>query len=58
MQVVSRDWGSVPRVSHLAMTPLAEEKSGDSFEDGLVGFKGNKPTKLYKQLSSVEHHKE
>lgn len=46
MQVVSRDWGSLPRVSHLAMTPLAEEKSGDSFEDGLVGFKGNKPTKL------------
>lgn len=46
MQVVSRDWGSVPQVSHQAMTPLAGLKSGDSFEDGCVGFKGNKPSKL------------
>lgn len=46
MQVVSGDWGSVPQVSPQAMTPLAEEKSGDSFGDGCVGFKGNKPSKL------------
>lgn len=44
--MVSRDWGSVPQVSHLAMTPLAEEKSGDSFEDGRVEFKGSKASKL------------